>query len=152
MSQKPPPPMFSRMESLRFGATPRMLRALLALLFVVLVPTGANMLLKPASPQAAAPLVVQGWTTADAGGLAMRLLQGGLPAPDQRQKNVPCKETLGQFMINGACWQRLPVPPPCPISDGAFEHDDHRCYVRVLRAERVKQSGDVYPVSVAGEE
>lgn len=97
-----------------------------------------------------APVPLQEWTTADAGALTMRLVPGTLPAADPRQKHVACKEKLAQYIINGACWQRLPVPPPCPTEDGAYEHDDHKCYVRVLRAERSPQSGDVPPLGVAG--
>lgn len=92
-------------------------------------------------PALEAPVPMQEWTTADAGVFVMRSLPGSLPAPDPRQKGVACKESLGQFIINGACWQLLPVPPPCPREDGAFEHEDRKCYVRVLRAEKTPTSG-----------
>ena len=154
MSQKPPP-MFSRWESLRIGATPRMARWLGLILLAVLIPSGADRMLRPEPPRIGPiplPVPAQEWTTEALGWNILPNVLGKLPAPDQRQKNVVCEKALGQFMIEGACWQRIPVDPPCPIEKGAFEHDkDRKCYVRVLRAEGPPQSGDVYPVNMAGE-
>lgn len=96
-----------------------------------------------------APVPLQEWTTADAGRWVASLVPGKLPAPDPRQLRDGCKESLGQHMLKGACWQLLAVPPPCPLSDGAFEHDDGRCYVRVLKAAAIPTSGDIRPHGVA---
>jgi hypothetical protein len=153
-----PPPLFRPFESIRITMTPKVLRVVVGVLLLLLGPPGAIALFRPtaSAPQhgpAPIPGPVQEWTTVDSGALAMRMLPGSLPEPDPRQKHVPCKKTLGQVMLNGACWQLLPVPPPCPLDDGAFEHDDdHKCYTRVLRAERPKQSGDPQMVNVAGGE
>lgn len=106
----------------------------------------------PPPPEAfEVPVPLQEATTAaDAGAMAWRVVPGTLPVPDTRQlKAEGCRKALGQYVINGVCWQQLPVPPPCPRSDGAFEHDDHRCYVPVLRAERAPQSGEPRPRGVA---
>ena len=153
--QKPPPPMFTRWESMKFGATPRMLRWVGSLLILFLAPMGAQRFIHPEPSKVGPmplPVPVQAFTT-EAREMVIPLMLHKLPEADPRQKNVVCERALGQVMLEGACWQLLPVEPPCPVDKGAFEHDkDHRCYVRVLRAERPKQSGEPNLVNIAGEE
>lgn len=152
MSQKPPP-LFSRMESIKVFVTPKVLRGLLVLVVLLVAPSSADRILRPAPKTGPSPLPVpvQAFTT-EAREMVVPLMLHKLPDADPRQKNVVCEPALGQVMLDGACWQMLPVDPPCPVDKGAFEHDkDHRCYVRVLRAERPKQSGDPALVNIAGE-
>jgi hypothetical protein len=60
---------------------------------------------------------------------------------------------MGEEAINGVCWLRLDIRPPCPkdAEAYAFEHEG-KCYAYALRAERPKQSGDPQLVNVAGDE
>lgn len=155
MSQKPPPALFSRSESIRLMMTPKMLRAVAVAVGLALIPPGARTLLHPEPPKIGPiplPVPTQEWTTEAKGWVPIPAILTTLPPPDPRQKNVECRKALGQVILEGACWQRLDVEPPCPTDEGAFEHDkDHKCYVRVLRAERPKQSGEPQLVNVAGE-
>lgn len=151
MSQKPPP-MFSRWESLRIGATPRMARWLGLVLLAVIIPSGADRVLRP-EPQRIGPIPLpvpaQEWTTAEAYDPLRWVILGSLPPPDPRQRKPPCRTTIGEEPIKGACWLRLDVRPPCPSGE-AWEHDG-KCYAYALRAEKSPQSGEVMRVNIASE-
>lgn len=76
-------------------------------------------------------------------------LRAKLPAPDPRQRRPPCVVRVGEEAINGFCWLRLRIDPPCPVEDQAYEHNGG-CYVAVLRAAGPPTSRDgEIPVGVA---
>lgn len=123
---------------------------------VMLVLAAAPGLVSVLMPQRAAPpptppsADVQGWTTDTQTLRFASVVLGKLPPPDPLQRRKDCRIKLGQVEIAGACWQRLDVAPPCPIEEGAYEHEDHRCYVRVLRAEQPPTSGEPQRANIAG--
>lgn len=153
MSHKPPP-MFRPLESLRIGATPRMLRWLGLLLLTVLIPTGANTLLKPGQlPVGPTPLPVPSLeATTDARGWSIiHVVSGTIPNPGPNQKRKgDCRSERSEEEINGGCWVQTKKAPPCP-EGYQWEHDG-KCWLPVAHAKPVPQSGDVYPVNVAGDE
>lgn len=149
-----PPPMFSRSESIRLFMTPKMLRAVAAVLVLLIIPTGASTLLHPEPPKAGPiplPVPVQEWTTEAKGWAPMQVLFGTIPKPGPNQKKAGhCNPKAAQVEINGGCWVKTETPRPCP--EGVqWEHDDGRCYLPVAEAKPVPQSGEPRLVNVAGE-
>lgn len=153
MSQKPPP-MFSRWESLRIGATPRMARWLGLVLLAVLIPSGADRVLRP-EPQRIGPIPLpvpaQEWTTEAKGWATIPVLLGSIPKPGPNQKRAgKCNPKASQVEINGGCWVKTEHPRPCP--EGIqWEHEDGRCYLPVAEAKPVPQAAEPFRVNVAGE-
>ena len=60
-------------------------------------------------------------------------LLAGLPPPDPRQRKPPCVTRVGEEAINGFCWLKLSIRPPCPAEEHAHEHGN-ACYMAVLKA------------------
>lgn len=152
VSQKPPP-MFSRWESLRIGATPRMLRGMVVVALAVLIPSGAGTLFRPDPPRVGPiplPVPAQEWTT-EARGWSLPVLLGTIPPPGPNQKRAgKCNPKAAQVEIRGGCWVQTTTPRPCP--EGVqWEHDDGRCYLPVAEAKPVPQSGEPQVVNIAGE-
>lgn len=105
----------------------------------------------PHPPAVDGALPLQQWTTDLSPRVLAAVLPGTLPGPDPRQKKPPCVTKLGEEAINGWCWLRLDVRPPCPQDPDAyaFEHGG-KCYGRALRAEKVPTTGEPRPSNVAG--
>lgn len=149
-----PPPLFRPLESLRFAATPRMLRGLLVVSLTVLIPTGANKVFHPEPPKVGPiplPVPVQEWTTEAHGWSPMQVLFATIPPPGPNQKRAgKCNPKAAQVEIRGGCWVKTETPRPCP--EGVqWEHDDGRCYLPVAEAKPVPQSGEPKMVNIAGE-
>lgn len=150
---KKPPPMFNRWESMRFGATPRMLRWIGLIALAFLIPTGANKVLRPEPARIGPiplPVPAQEWTT-EARGLPLQVLLGTIPSPGPNQKRAgKCNPKASQVEINGGCWVQTTHPRPCP--EGIqWEHEDGKCYLPVAEAKPVPQSGEPQMVNIAGE-
>ncbi len=140
-------------DSLRFYATPRMLRWLLVLLFAVLIPTvGASLarefLFPPPAAPAVGPLPPLDFTT-DGSRYSppIYVLFGELPDPAPNQKHAPCTEDVGEKEMKGACWLAIKKGPPCPKGK-AFE-DNGVCWLPVAYAARTPTSGGGAPVNIA---
>lgn len=160
MKHKPPMArsVVREMFHLSGSATPWTAKALAGFLFVAVLglplaahspgATDAGPVL-PSPLEPAVPL--QEWTV-DAGTLPYfaSVVLGRLPQPDPRQRRPPCATRMGEEAINGVCWLRLDVDPPCPQDPGAtaYEHGG-KCYAFALHAARTPTSGDVYPVNLA---
>ena len=136
-------------ESLVFRATPRIVAALvvLAMLLFGRHAEAPAPLLEAVVAEVTPAIPLQEWSS-DAGRIDLSaVLLGKLPPMDPRQRKPPCRETIGEEAISGACWLRLDVRPPCPDGE-AWEHKG-KCYAFALRAERLPQSGEPRPVSIA---
>lgn len=71
-----------------------------------------------------------------------------LPPPAPNQLKAPCDPDLEEE-INGYCWTPLAVER-CPPEKACWTHNG-KFYQRVLRVQRVPQSGEVRAGNVAGE-
>jgi hypothetical protein len=151
MSQKPPP-MFSRLESVKLFITPKALRWAGVLLVLLIAPSQADRLIRvaPVGPTPL-PVPVQEWTTEAKGWASIPALLGTIPKPGPNQKRSGrCNPKAAQVEINGGCWVKTETPRPCP--EGIqWEHDDGRCYLPVAEAKPVPQSGEPFRVNIAGE-
>lgn len=144
-------------ESMTLTITRRLLYVVSVLFAAYFVPSAVASLVKPTPRSVLAPYAFDAPplnSTADTSTLPPHVISAmflnELPPPDtERQLRPPCKTKLGQEDIGGFCWQRLPVDK-CPKGE-AYEHTNGNCYVPLLKAARPKQSGDVQPVSVAGD-
>jgi hypothetical protein len=144
------------LESLRFCATPRMLRWLLVILFAILIPTvGASLAREffPLRTPVPGQIPVLDFTTDGSRYSAppSYVLFGSLPPPGPNQKRAgSCTEKAAQVAINGGCWVKTETPPPCP-EGFQWEHDG-KCWLPVARAASVPTSGGGTPVTVADPE
>lgn len=153
MSQKPPPPMFSRTESIKVFATPKALRWGGSLLVLLLAPISAQRLLHP-EPQKIGPIPLpvpaQEWTTEAQGTGVIPTFLGALPRPGPNQKRAGhCDPERSQVEIAGGCWVKTEHPRPCPEGK-QWEHEG-KCWLPVAEAKPVPQSGEPQMVNVAGE-
>jgi hypothetical protein len=115
--------------------------AAVALVVVALTPSLALLLMPRPAIEKAGAVPPQDWTArADVLPMLSRVAPGALPRPDSRQQRPPCRTSIGEEAINGYCWLRLVVEPPCPVGE-AYEHGG-KCYAYVLRAEKVPTSGE----------
>lgn len=152
-----PPPMFSRMESIRVTMTPKVLRVVVGVLGALLVPAGAMAILhpSPSSPQRGpSPLPVpQLEETTDARGWSIiHVVAGAIPPPGPNQKRAgQCRPERSEVEINGGCWVMTTHPKPCP-EGYQWEDEKGRCWLPVAHAKPVPQSGEPQMVNVAGEE
>jgi hypothetical protein len=91
------------------------------------------------------PAVEQRWTagTGSVASLASWVVRGALPAPDPRQRRPPCASSIGEEAINGVCWLRLDIRPPCPKDPEAYawEHNG-KCYAYALKPAGLPTSGE----------
>lgn len=155
MSTKPPP-LFSRMESVRLYVTPKMLKVVAGALALLLLPASAVAILRPqaGSPQqgpSPLPIPAMEVTTDARGWSILRAVAGSMPSPGPNQKRAgQCRPERSEVEISGGCWVRTDHPRPCP-EGYQWEHEG-RCWLPVAHAKPVPRSGDVYPVNVAGEE
>jgi hypothetical protein len=92
------------------------------------------------------PLPAQTSTT-DARDMVWAITRAALPPPVDNQLRAPCDPDVEEE-INGYCWTPLGKTKCPPLK--AFEHNG-KCYRRVLRVERIPQSGEVRAGNVAGE-
>lgn len=76
------------------------------------------------------------------------IVTAALPPPAPNQLKAPCDPDLEEE-INGYCWTPLAVER-CPAEKSCYTHKG-RYYQRVLRVQRVPQSGEVRAGNVAGE-
>lgn len=90
-----------------------------------------------------APVPLEEWT-ADAGvarPIIAEAVKAKLPTPAPGQKlAAQCDAELGEVVINGACWMRTDVPPPCPPKK-LWEHEKV-CWRPIPKAARAPQSGE----------
>lgn len=151
----PKPPF---LEALRFGASPRMLRFLLVVLFAILVPTtGANLAREFLLPQ---PAVLPGvpslsWTVDGSrySPPTLAFLPGELPSPGPNQIKKPdACEPPAKFR-RGGCWlivgdEKPPCDPP-PGKPRRLWPDDDRCWLPVAEARPPPTSGGSFPATIA---
>lgn len=94
----------------------------------------------------------QRWTagTGAVASMAPMAVRGALPPPDPRQRRPPCAAAIGEESINGVCWLRLDIRPPCPKDPEAYawEHNG-KCYAYSMKAAGVPTSGEGRPLGVA---
>jgi hypothetical protein len=97
-------------------------------------------------------LPVQQWTVDVSPRAIAFALPGALPKPTSTQKRPPCAAKIGEEEVQGYCWLRLDVSPPCPQEADAYAWEyGGKCFQRVLRAERTPTTGEIRPGNVAGE-
>ena len=88
---------------------------------------------------------------ADAGTALVALaswVPGRLPPALPGQRKPPCrKQSLGEEEIEGYCWIRLTVGPPCTPGE-TFEHGN-ACYIRPRADPVLPTTGDVRPPAIA---
>lgn len=101
----------------------------------------------PPSPlEPAVPL--QEWA-ADAGVYPTTLatVLRGLPRQEWQKPAEKCDPDLGEHPIDGGCWMKTDVPPPCPPGK-LFKHDGI-CWRPVPRSARPPTTGEPSPLSIA---
>lgn len=91
------------------------------------------------------PIPLREWTTADAG-MVLRAVQSALPEPAPGQK-TRCEADLGEVELNGACWMKTDVPPPCPT--GKLWKHEGKCWRPIPKTARTPTSGESRPIGVA---
>lgn len=96
-----------------------------------------------AEPSFEAPVPLEEWT-ADAGVVRPAIIEAvkaKLPSPAPGQKlAAQCDAELGEVAINGACWMRTDVTPPCPPKK-LWEHEKI-CWRPIPKTARAPQSGE----------
>lgn len=100
----------------------------------------------PAGEELAAPVPIEQWT-ADAGALHPSTLHL-LPAVPG-QKVGRCDPDLGEVEIDGRCWMKTDVPPPCP--KGKLYPHEGKCWRPIPKSARAPTSGAPRPGGVADE-
>ena len=152
MSQKPPP-MFSRLESVKLFITPKALRWAGVLLVLLIAPSQADRLIRVA-PVGPTPLPVpaQEHTTRAVNWPSPAGVLGVIPEPGPNQVRAgKCNAKRSEVAINGGCWVRTEHPRPCP-EGYQWEHEkDGRCYLPVADAKPVPQAAEPFRVNIAGE-
>ena len=102
-------------------------------------------------PLLEAPVPMQEWT-ADAGAalpLTLGLATGSVPALAPGQKPAAsCDAELAEVPINGGCWMKTDVPPPCPERK-LWEHEG-ACWRPIPRTAKAPTSGEPRSGNVAG--
>lgn len=84
------------------------------------------------------------WST-DAGGWPKGIAR--LPSPGETQKKRNCDAELGETEVNGGCWMKTDVPPPCPPGK-LWEHEG-RCWRPIPQSARLPTTGAPRPGGVA---
>ena len=157
MSHKSPL-LFRPAETLKLVATPRMARWLAVVVLAVLIPSGAETLLRPRMAPAARgpvplPVPIQEWTMEAAAWPVVEVLFGTIPPPGPNQKHAgKCNPKASQVELNGGCWVKTDHPKPCPEGFQWENEEDGKCYLPVAEAKPLPRAGEPAVVNIAGQE